>query len=353
MAQDNRPVWQKLSEIPELPGVYQMLDSKGSIIYIGKSKCLKKRVHSYFVESPRWEKARKMAPCIYDINYIVTDTHLEAMLLECEMIKSMKPYFNSLMKNDERYVYLTVSERKKGKLLASTYTRETVSFGPFRSRSRLQEFIDSMENLYPFEEKRRKLQFEYHLLPLKLTEEQREETARLLKKLFTNQETIEKFLHQLEKSMKKSAREEKFETALKYRNLLEQTAYVRKNLRECREGMNNRMIYVENTFRGKKYFFIDHGTMIYKDVKEPEVCEESWLEEFIRAAEAVLADQENVQENTVSISGTVLTEKQKLDYQDIVLAECARAYEHEGNERLIIISGSENANAGGKNSDFC
>ena len=75
-----------------------MLDFKGNIIYIGKSKCLKKRVHSYFVKSPVWEKAKKMAPLIYDINYIVTDTHLEAMLLECEMIKTIKPYFNAAMK---------------------------------------------------------------------------------------------------------------------------------------------------------------------------------------------------------------------------------------------------------------
>lgn len=366
---EKRPVLQKLSEIPELPGIYQMLDSRGNIIYIGKSKCLKKRVHSYFTESPRWEKARKMAPFIYDINYIVTDTHLEAMLLECEMIKSEKPYFNAVMKNDERYVYLTVSDQKKGKLLTATYTREEVSFGPFRSRSRLQEFIDSMENLYPLTEKRKKYQFDYHIFPKKLTEEERSETSRLLKKLLSEPDVVQMFMDLLEKKMKKAAREEKFETALKYRDLQEQLRYVRKNLREYGEWMNRQLIYMEETGKGKKYFFIDNGLVIHKAIREaPEVkkaegreqdekevegktgqCEEIWLKKFTEDAREILQRQENpgmfyftekesrgqspcIQNSCIqgsfvreSFMKGALTEKQKVDFQDIVFSECGRA----------------------------
>lgn len=323
---ENRPALQKLSEIPELPGIYQMLDSKGNIIYIGKSKCLKKRVRSYFVESPHWDKAKKMASFIYDIHYTVTDTHLEAMLLECEMIKQIKPHFNALMKNDERYVYLTVADqnisgRAKGRFLKVTYEREKISFGPFRSRSRVQEFTDSMENLYPFSEKRKNLQFEYHILPEKMEMEERSETVRLLIRLLSDPEVMQKFQKDLEKRMKRAAREEKFETALKYRDLLEHADYICKNLLEYHHWMNRQMVYVEDTCKGRKYFFIDNGLVIHKAMKEENIREEIWQKKFVEEGQKVLTEQRNTeQEGQTAWNG--LTEKQKVDYQDIVFSEC-------------------------------
>lgn len=330
MDQDKQFLRKKLKEIPELPGIYQMLDSKGRIIYIGKSKCLKKRVHSYFVESPVWEKAAKMAPLICDINYIVTDTHLEAMLLECEMIKTVKPHFNALMKNDERYVFLTLSvfsDGSRGKLLKVTAAREENSFGLFRSRSRLQNFIDSMENFYPFSEKRKKMQFEYHVFPKKMEEKEQEETRAILKKMFTDPAKMEEFLNLLEKKMKKAAKEQKFETALKYRDLLELAEYVRKNLREYGEWIHSSFICSEETNRGTKYFFINNGLVIHKSFPENEDTiadggeqgndddsrREFFLTEFAEESLDILKSGKTVP----------MTEKQMADYQDIVFTECA------------------------------
>ena len=99
---------EKLKQIPKLPGIYKMLDSRGNIIYIGKSKCLQNRVKSYFVASPKWEKVNRMVTMIKDIEYVVTDTHLEARLLECTLIKEHKPRFNAQMKNDQRYFFIKV-----------------------------------------------------------------------------------------------------------------------------------------------------------------------------------------------------------------------------------------------------
>lgn len=115
----------KLAMLPEAPGIYKMLDSRGDIIYIGKSKCLKSRVISYFANNPNWEKAKKMAPFIYDLEYVVTDTHLEAMLLECELIKRIKPHFNVSMKHDERYVYLKVGKTEQARPLYVVHTLES------------------------------------------------------------------------------------------------------------------------------------------------------------------------------------------------------------------------------------
>ena len=325
-APDKQFIRKKLKEIPELPGIYQMLDSEGRVIYIGKSKCLKKRVQSYFVESPVWEKAVKMAPLIYDINYIVADTHLEAMLLECEMIKSRKPHFNTAMKNDERYVYLTLSNvkrecsekngksAKEEKPLKITAAREKVSFGPFRSRSRLQSFVDFMENLYPFTERRKKLQFEYHVFPVKITKEEWEENSRILRKLFTDQEVMQEFLNLLERKMKKAAKEQKFETAMKYRDMMELAGYVRKNLREYGELVNHRMIYAEETPRGRKYFYIKNGLVINKAFMKENDNEAAFVKDFMETSEN-LVKCEKVK---------TMTEKEMADYRDIVFSECRK-----------------------------
>src|SRR5690554_855055 len=109
---------EKLDQIPPLPGIYKMLDSRGNIIYVGKSMCLRKRVSSYFTGNHRWKKVEKLVFFTADIDYIVTDTHLEARLLECEMIKKLKPVFNSQMKNDNGYVYLKVESDSRYKVLS-------------------------------------------------------------------------------------------------------------------------------------------------------------------------------------------------------------------------------------------
>jgi len=93
----------KRDQIPAQPGVYKMLDASGRIIYVGKSKCLKKRVNSYFTKAFKHSKIEKMVFLIADIEYVVTDTHLEARLLECQLIKEIKPYFNAQMKNDRHF----------------------------------------------------------------------------------------------------------------------------------------------------------------------------------------------------------------------------------------------------------
>ncbi|WP_313129783.1 GIY-YIG nuclease family protein [Anaerocolumna sp.] len=139
---------ERLHTLPELPGVYKMLDSQGNIIYIGKSKCLKKRVKSYFVNSPKWEKVNKLVRFIEDIEYEVTDTHLEARLLECELIKKRKPSFNSQMKHDKNYVYLKVAEFNNHNSLSIILDREDNCYGPFRRKFSIYDIIDSLKHRF-------------------------------------------------------------------------------------------------------------------------------------------------------------------------------------------------------------
>lgn len=98
-----------LHNLPSSPGVYLMKDSLGGIIYIGKSKNLKKRVQSYFYQSKsHTPKVKKLVQHVSDLDYIVTDTEFEAFMLECKLIQKHKPMYNRKMKNPLAYTYIVI-----------------------------------------------------------------------------------------------------------------------------------------------------------------------------------------------------------------------------------------------------
>lgn len=209
-------IQKKLKQLPDAPGIYKMLDAEGRIIYIGKSKCLKKRVSSYFAPEPKWEKAKKMSPFIRDMDYTVTDTHLEAMLLECRLIKQIRPYFNVIMKSDEKYVYLELGTDRRKSPLAVSYTKTENSYGPVRSRRSLEELVDGMQNLYPLEEGEGEgIDFSYHLFPEILSEERFLSNRRILQKICENPSVMQAFLRTVETHMQNAAEKQKFEMAVR------------------------------------------------------------------------------------------------------------------------------------------
>ncbi len=160
----------KLKQIPKLPGIYKMLDSRGNIIYIGKSKCLQKRVQSYFVSTPKWEKVNRMVSLINEIEFIVTDTHLEARLLECKLIKELKPYFNAQLKNDQRYFFIRIDDYNRYHPLSITSERTENSFGPFRSKYTISECLNRLKNLYPITKPNDRYELDYHMFPIVMEE---------------------------------------------------------------------------------------------------------------------------------------------------------------------------------------
>lgn len=109
---------QKANKLPLTPGVYQMKDSSGKIIYIGKAKALKNRVTSYFraIESHN-AKTYRLVQNIYDFDFIVTPTELDALVLEASLIKLHNPKYNILLKDDKGYNYIKISGENTRKLL--------------------------------------------------------------------------------------------------------------------------------------------------------------------------------------------------------------------------------------------
>ena len=125
---------EKLSGLPDQPGVYQMLDSGGTIIYIGKANSLRKRVGSYFTKKNHDPKTSVLVRNISDIEYIITDTEIEALLLESTLIKKHRPKFNVRLKDDKRYPYIavTLNEEYPRVIYTRKINRSTERyFGPF------------------------------------------------------------------------------------------------------------------------------------------------------------------------------------------------------------------------------
>lgn len=104
---------EKLKTLPMSPGVYLMKDKDGKIIYVGKSKVLKSRVSSYFINSKSHTvKTVKMVNQVNDFDYILTDSEVEALILECNLIKKYMPKYNILLKDDKQYPYIKITVKK-------------------------------------------------------------------------------------------------------------------------------------------------------------------------------------------------------------------------------------------------
>ena len=140
-----------VSNLPEKPGIYQYLNSEGTIIYVGKAKNLKKRVYSYFSKEHEPGKTRVLVSKIADIRYIVVNTEEDALLLENNLIKKYKPRYNVLLKDDKTYPSICVQNEyfprvfKTRKIIknGSTY------YGPYSHIPSMYAVLDLIKHLYP------------------------------------------------------------------------------------------------------------------------------------------------------------------------------------------------------------
>lgn len=143
----------KLKLIPHLPGSYQMKNSDGVIIYVGKAKDLKKRVNSYF-NRPQTGKTAKMVSEIADFSYIVASSELEAFLLEFNLIKQYDPKYNILLKDDKSYPYIEYINKPYPKLQVSRYLNirkkdKKMLFGPYPNAYAARKIVALINRLYP------------------------------------------------------------------------------------------------------------------------------------------------------------------------------------------------------------
>ena len=101
-------ITEKLKLLPDKPGCYIMLDKDGEVIYVGKAKVLKNRVRQYFQNGPKNEKTTMLVSNIADFSYVITNTEIDALSLENNLIKRYKPKYNILLKDDKQYPFLRI-----------------------------------------------------------------------------------------------------------------------------------------------------------------------------------------------------------------------------------------------------
>lgn len=141
---------EKVSKLPTNPGVYQYLDSNGTIIYIGKAKNLKNRVSSYFVKGDQTAKTKLLVRKICDIRYIVVDTEQDALLLENNLIKKYKPRYNILLKDDKTYPWICITKETFPRVfLTRRFVRNgSEYFGPYTSVKHANLLISLIKSLF-------------------------------------------------------------------------------------------------------------------------------------------------------------------------------------------------------------
>lgn len=157
MASAKEKIKHRLKELPESPGVYLMKNSEGGIIYIGKAKVLKNRVKSYFngLKSNGHRAAELIQPWVEDIEWIITPSELDALILEANLIQKHQPKFNVRLKDDKHYPYimLTVNEPfPRAKMVRRVKQDGNKYFGPFTSGKQVHQVLELLPKLFQIRE---------------------------------------------------------------------------------------------------------------------------------------------------------------------------------------------------------
>ena len=230
-------IQEELKKLPAKPGVYLMHNDRDEIIYVGKARVLKNRVRQYFQSGyKRSVKIEHMVSHIAYFEYIITDSELEALVLECNLIKEHRPHYNTMLKDDKSYPYVrvTVQEDYPRILFCRNVKRDKSKyFGPYTSAGAVKETIELIHKVYKIRNCHRVLPRDigkerpclYHQIrqcdaPCQgyiSREQYRENVEQALRFLNGDDKTI---LEDLEKKMKDAAAAMEFEDAAEYRDLM-------------------------------------------------------------------------------------------------------------------------------------
>ena len=228
---------EELKKLPSKPGVYLMHDEKDNIIYVGKAISLKNRVRQYFQSSRnKGAKIEQMVTHIRRFEYIVTDSELEALVLECNLIKEHRPKYNTMLMDDKGYPFIkvTVNESYPRVMLARTMQKDKAKyFGPYTSAGAVKDTIELVRKIYNIRNCNRNLPrdigkerpcLNYHIKQCKAPcqgyiseQEYRKSIDKVLRFLNGNYDEV---LKELDTKMQEASENMEFERAIEYRELL-------------------------------------------------------------------------------------------------------------------------------------
>lgn len=273
----NNLIQSKLELLPTSPGCYIHKDKNGTIIYVGKAKNLRNRVRSYFRGSHD-AKTEALVSEIADFEFIVTESNIEALLLEINLIKENQPKYNIMLKDDKSYPFIKITNERYPRLLITRQIKKDggLYFGPYPDVSAANEIKRLLDRIFTFKkckEAPSKICFYYHLGQCEAhTICQRD--AQYFKKMkqevsdFLNGQD-DHILDDLREKMNQTAQNMEFERAAEYRDLIHAIGTLRTKQRIMAKDLQNRDVfgyYVEKGWMCVQVFFVRQGKLIERDV---------------------------------------------------------------------------------------
>ena len=267
----------KLELLPTNPGCYIHKDKNGTIIYVGKAKNLRNRVRSYFRGSHD-TKTEALVSEIVDFEFIVTESNIEALLLEINLIKENKPKYNIMLKDDKSYPFIKITNERYPRLIITRQVKKDggLYFGPYPDVGAANEIKRLLDRIFPFRKCTNppsKVCFYYHIgqcmahTICKKDESYFKSMAQEVSDFLKGQD--DKIIDDLKGKMAAAAQTMEFERAAEYRDLIQAIGTLRTKQRVMAKDLQNRDVfgyYVDKGWMCVQVFFVRQGKLIERDV---------------------------------------------------------------------------------------
>ena len=273
----NNLIKSKLELLPTSPGCYIHKDKNGTIIYVGKAKNLRNRVRSYFRGSHD-TKTEALVSEIVDFEFIVTESNIEALLLEINLIKENKPKYNIMLKDDKSYPFIKITNERYPRLIITRQVKKDggLYFGPYPDVGAANEIKRLLDRIFPFRKCTNppsKVCFYYHIgqcmahTVCKKDEAYFKAMAQEVSDFLKGQD--DKIIDELKSKMALAAQSMEFERAAEYRDLIQAIGTLRTKQRVMAKDLQNRDVfgyYVDKGWMCVQVFFVRQGKLIERDV---------------------------------------------------------------------------------------
>jgi len=273
----NNLIKSKLELLPNSPGCYIHKDKNGTIIYVGKAKNLRNRVRSYFRGSHD-TKTEALVSEIVDFEFIVTESNIEALLLEINLIKENKPKYNIMLKDDKSYPFIKITNERYPRLIITRQVKKDggLYFGPYPDVGAANEIKRLLDRIFPFRKCTNppsKVCFYYHIgqcmahTICKKDEAYFKSMAQEVSDFLKGQD--DKIIDELKSKMAVAAQSMEFERAAEYRDLIQAIGTLRTKQRVMAKDLQNRDVfgyYVDKGWMCVQVFFVRQGKLIERDV---------------------------------------------------------------------------------------
>lgn len=273
----NNLIKSKLELLPTSPGCYIHKDKNGTIIYVGKAKNLRNRVRSYFRGSHDI-KTEALVSEIVDFEFIVTESNIEALLLEINLIKENKPKYNIMLKDDKSYPFIKITNERYPRLIITRQVKKDggLYFGPYPDVGAANEIKRLLDRIFPFRKCTNppsKVCFYYHIGQCMAHTVCRKDEAYFkamsqeVSDFLKGQD--DKIIDELKSKMALAAQSMEFERAAEYRDLIQAIGTLRTKQRVMAKDLQNRDVfgyYVDKGWMCVQVFFVRQGKLIERDV---------------------------------------------------------------------------------------